>query len=107
MKVLPRVVGIDPAQHVVGAKLDDDHRGLVGQGPVDSGQAAGGSIAADPAIDNRHRTAHLAKGGLQLVGEPFALLKPISGRKAVTKGEQFHGVVGKRRPERGDQCESG
>src|SRR5262249_29795939 len=47
---LARDPRIDPAQHVVGAELDDDRIGPLRHRPVEAGEPIGSGIAGDPAL---------------------------------------------------------
>ena len=61
-----RDLGIDPAQHVVGAELDDDGIGALRHRPVEPRKPAGGGVAGDPGIGDLDREAL----GLERLLEP-------------------------------------
>src|SRR5215813_5010776 len=54
---LARDLRIDPAQHVIGAELDDDGIRPLRHRPVEPGEPAGSGIAGDPRIGDLDREA--------------------------------------------------
>ena len=54
--------GVDAAQRVVGAELDDDDVGLGGNGPFEPRQPVGGGVARHAGIDDGDVMAALLSG---------------------------------------------
>ena len=80
---LPRDLGIDAAQHVVGAEFDDDRVGAVGDRPVEPRQSARGGVARDAGILD----LDIVTPGLQRAFE--LRRKGVLRRQAVAGGERI------------------
>jgi hypothetical protein len=78
-----RDLRIDPAQHVVGAELNDDGIRPFGNRPVEAGKPADGGIAGDPRIGDLDREA-LGPERLFELGR-----KGLVGGKAEARGKRI------------------
>ena len=87
IEVLLGDVGGDAAQHVVGAELQDDQSGAVGNRPVEPRQAAARRVAGHAGVDHLDVVAPGFERGLQLFGKGFARIEPVSGHKAVAEAD--------------------
>jgi hypothetical protein len=84
--------GVDAAQHVVGAELDDDDVGLRGNGPFEPRQPVGGGVARHAGIDDGDVVAARLERHLKLLGEGFAWADAEPRRQAVAKRDDPYGV---------------
>ena len=75
--------GFMPAQHIVGAKLDDERVGVLRHRPVVAGEAVGGRIAGDAGVDDLDIPTLGAKRRFEAIGKRLAGRQTVSGRQAV------------------------
>ncbi len=64
IEIGPRCIRVQAPERVVGAKLDDRRRRIVGQRPVEPRPAAGRGVARDAGVDHPHPQALLSQGHL-------------------------------------------
>ena len=82
--------GVEGAQHVVGAKFDDDQVGRARQaveGPAEPRLAVGGGVARHPAIGDGRGDAVAAQAGLELGREAEPGREVVARSEAVPEGE--------------------
>lgn len=94
--------GIDAAERVVGAELDDHGVGVVAHRPVDPRQAVAGGVAGDSGVDDRDVMAAGAEGGFEPGGERLANWKAKARRQAVAEDDDAD-RVGRGRQSSSDQ----
>ena len=95
--------GSMPAQHVVGAKLDDHGVGAVGHRPVEAGEPASGGVAGHAGIDDLDRVTLCPQRLFELDR------KGRAGRQVVAGGEriaQRHDLASAHRPRRATPARS-
>ena len=85
------LAGIQAAERVIGAELDDHHLGILGQGPVEPGEPAGRGVARNPAVQDPGIEALSPQGLLELGHETLSGRQPIARRQAVSQGEDLDG----------------
>ena len=78
-----RRVGLQAAQHVVGAELDDQRVGVSRNRPVVAGEAVGGRVAGDAGVDDLDIPTLGAKRRLEAIGKRLAGRQAKSGGQAV------------------------
>ena len=76
-----RRLGLEAAQHVVSAELDDQRVSVSRDGPVIASKPVRGRVAGDAGIENLHIPTLGAKRRLQ------AVRKGLAGRQAETGGQ--------------------
>ena len=82
--------GIEPAQHVVGAKLEDDQVGFpleAVERPAEPRLACFAGVARNAAVDDRRGDAMTAQRRLQLRRKAEPLIEAIAGGQAVAERE--------------------
>ena len=97
--------GFMPAQHIVGAKLDDQRVGVLRHRPVVARESVRGRVAGDAGVDDFDVPALGAKRRFEAVGKSLARRQAISGRQAVAQGHKAKrarrgGVRGRRQDRR-------
>ena len=94
------------AQHVVGAKLDDQRVGVLRHRPVVAREAVRGRIAGDAGVDDLDVPALGAKRRFEAIGKSLARRQTVSGGQAVAQGHEAkrarRGGVRSRRQDRGE-----
>ena len=76
---------VEPAQHVVGAELEDHPVGAVGHRPVEPVEPAGGGVAGDARIGDLDLVALGLQGALQHGREGGLLRQAVAGAQAVAE----------------------
>ena len=80
-----RHVRIEPAQHVVGAELDDDGIGSIRHRPVEPGKPAGCRVAGNAGILDFRRNAFRRQRLLQPGDEAIGRQQPQTGGQRIAK----------------------
>ena len=88
--------GVEAAQRIIGAQLDDDNIGIVGQHPIEPGEAAGHGVAGDAAIDDRGVDAGPLQRPAELGREPIVGRQSIAGGQAIAEGQDLQGPAARR-----------
>ncbi len=112
-----RHLGLDAAQHVVGAEFDDDRIGALRHRPIEPGKPVGGGIAGDAGIGDVGADAVVGQRRLQprheavFVGKAVARGQRIAERddmdRRCARARAMHPCCGKERhaTNRGDLAE--
>jgi hypothetical protein len=87
-------LGIDPAQHVVGAKFDDDRIRPLRDRPIEAGKPAGGSIARDSRIGDLDGEALDLERPLKLHRKGSVDRQPKAGGERIAQGHDPHRPIG-------------
>ena len=95
-----RYLRLEPAQHVVGAKLENDGLGALRHRPVEPGQPISGGIAGDAGVLDFRGNAFGGKGCLQARHKTFVVGQAVAGGQRVAEGDDFHRRLGVRRRHR-------
>ena len=80
---------VGAAQHVVGAEFEDHPVGPVRHRPVEPVEAAGGGVAGDAGIGDRHVVALGLEQPLQHGREGGVGGQPVAGGQAVAEGDEL------------------
>ena len=102
VEILPGLFRWQGAQGVVGAKFENHQVRLVGQGPVEAGEAAGAGIAGDAGIDDAHVVAKILERRLQLRRKGFFRGETVAGDETVAQDQNPQRFPGRGR----DRAES-
>ena len=86
---IPRDLRLDPAQHVVGAKLDDDGIGALRHRPIEPGEPVGGGIAGDAGIGDLGRDALGRERRLQARHEAVLVGQAVSGGQRIAERDDI------------------
>ena len=87
-KVLAAFLGRDATQGVVGAKFENDALGAVRNRPIDPRQTAGGRVAGDAGIADRHVVPLRAQGLFQPGGEGVFGRQLVARHQAVAEADE-------------------
>ena len=80
---------VDAAKRIIGAELDDDEHGAIGNRPVEPGGTGGGGVARHAGIGDLCIDAFLDQGRFEAGGEIFTLCQAKAGGEAVTEGDDL------------------
>ncbi len=87
-------LGIDAAQHVVGAQLDDHCVGARGHGPVEPRETAACGVARYPGIRDVDSDALCRKCTRELGGEGLIRRQAETGGERIAQGDDLHRPLG-------------
>ncbi len=86
---IARHLRLDPAQHVVGAKLDDDGVGALRHRPIEPGEPIGGGIAGDAGICDLGGNAFGGERRLQAGHKAVLVGQAVAGRQQIAERDDF------------------
>ena len=92
------VGGVDAAQRIIGAELQDDEIGLVGERPIEPRQAACRGVSRDPAIDDTHLDPSPAQRSFEPDREGLLGRQPVARAQTVAKIKNNGNVRLRRHP---------
>ena len=86
--------GIGATQHVIGAELQNDSIGAIGERPIEPRQAARGCVAGDAGIDDVYIEPIFVQSLLKHGGKGLVRGQQIAGTEAVAESDEFERVGG-------------
>jgi hypothetical protein len=83
------LVRVQPAQHVIGAELQDHAIRPVGQGPIEACETVGRCVAGNASVDDRDIIAGLPQSFFENRGKALIGRQEVARREAVAEGDKF------------------